>query len=98
MGKMDQIDIHNRERGKASALRKLYESDICQGNKDLILEFIEYKTEEDSIGILRQNKYLSKLRILAEYLGKSFDKATKDDIKKITHDLDSEVARGMETL
>jgi hypothetical protein len=42
-----KIDIRNREQVKKDALKKLNVSDICEENKKRILEFVDYKIEED---------------------------------------------------
>jgi len=93
---MKKVEIYNnREKQKAAVLKKLHESNISEADKKLILEFVNYKTEEDRIGIIRQNKYLMHLRILAEHLKKPFDNATKEDIKKLLNEMYSmNVKRG----
>ena len=83
MGKMDQTDIYNREGKNTAAKGKLYESGISQRNKNLILEFLDYKTSEEGISIGRQTKYLCNLRIVAECLDKPFDEITQDGVKTL---------------
>ena len=78
-----KIDIRNREQVKKDALKKLNASDICEENKKRILEFVDYKIEEDGIEVLRQIKYIGKLRLIAEHLEMPFDKATKADIQQL---------------
>jgi len=78
-----EIDIHKREGKRKSAERKLLEASICKKNKDLILGYVRHRVLADNLGLDRQYKYLIYLRVMAEYLGKPFDKATKRDIEEL---------------
>lgn len=67
-----EIDIHNRDSRLKSAYRLLSESNTCEENKELILEFTEHKKTAQHIGKLRESKTVRTLRILAEVWGKPF--------------------------
>jgi len=85
---MKKIDIHNRERTNRTLKKRLENADICSENKYLIKKFIKYKIEESEISVLRQNKYFSTLRIIAEkfkecYKDKLFKESTKEDFNSL---------------
>ena len=89
------IDIYDRKKTNKNILNRLKNADICQRNKELILNFVEHKKLYDNIGIGRQTKYMVKLRILAEHLKKPFDKATKKDIEELLKTIyEKKVKRG----
>jgi integrase/recombinase XerD len=76
------IDIHNYEKGLVTAENAVRKSNLSERNKEIILKF------EDHIITLglskpRTIKYLNNLRMLASWLEIDFDKATKDDIKRV---------------
>ncbi len=82
-----EIDIHGRVRRRQRIEEILKESDICEENQKLILEYVEYRTVESSISRLRQEKIISSLRTFAGFLGKDFRNATKNDIAGIVKDV-----------
>ncbi len=65
-----EIDIHNRDARLRSAYRLLKESELCEENKELILDFIKHKKTSKHIERMREAKGLIMLRILAETWGK----------------------------
>ena len=76
--------IHNFERRRASAVKRLEESSLSEGDRALITRFVEYKGAE-RVGIERQEKYLSILRAMGErFLGESsYSSLTKEDVVRI---------------
>ncbi|QQG39676.1 MAG: site-specific integrase [Candidatus Aenigmatarchaeota archaeon] len=76
-------DIHNFENRYQNAIKHL-EKDrkVSRSNKKVIYDFLR-DTKIDGIGRARQVFYIYHLRTLAGYLKKDFDKATKEDIKKV---------------
>lgn len=80
---LGNFDINKKEIKVKSAKRKLLEANICKKNKELILKYVKYRVLADNLGLDRQYKYMIYLRVIAEYLGKPFDKATKKDIEKL---------------
>lgn len=81
------IDIHKRARRRQRAEEILKESDICEENKNLILEYIEYRTVESSLSLLRQEKIISNLLIIARFLGKDFRTVNKKDIERTVREV-----------
>ena len=76
----ENFDIHNRDMRLKGAIKNLSRSKICKANRELILEYVKHRRIADNLGADRQYKYLIYLRTMAEFLGKPFDKATKEDI------------------
>ena len=78
-----EFDIYDRKKRKESLLRKLHDSGISGTDKDLILGFIKFKTDEEQIEISTVSRYLCTLRILSENLQGSFVDLTKDKVKSL---------------
>ncbi|MBU4202167.1 MAG: site-specific integrase [Candidatus Altiarchaeota archaeon] len=90
-----ELDIHHRKKSLENTKRILKQSKIGSRNKTLILEYVRSKVLGESIGVARQEKLIRHLRILAEHLGRQFDKAAKSDIEKLVEKLySSEVKWG----
>jgi len=75
-------DIHNYTRKYELALKLLRQSNISKRNKQLIEKFCNDCISQ-GITAGRVQKYAFILRKIAEWLGKDFDKATEEDLKKI---------------
>lgn len=67
---------------------KLRNSNIPEKNKEAILRFCRY-LRANGYSEHRVLKYLSKLRIISEILGKEFEKATREDIERVLAEIDS---------
>ena len=76
------IDIYDYERQLTAGLRLLRKEKISKRNKSLILKFQQYGILQN-LSKPRIIRYLTTLRLLAGYLKKDFDKATKRDIEKL---------------
>jgi len=76
-------DIHHRQKRLQTVRKQLLESDISKRNKNLIQQFIKHKINVQDLSVLRQVKYYTYLRVMAEQLGKDFDKATRKDINRL---------------
>lgn len=75
-----KIDIYHAEKYWKNIEAKFRDSDICERNKEIVLEFLKYKARAQDISRGRRIKYLCNLRILAEHLNKPFDELNKLDI------------------
>jgi len=75
-------DIHHYQKRYEIALRLLRQSSISQRNKRLIENFCN-DCFAQGITAGRVQKYAYILRRVAEWLGKDFDKATEEDLKKV---------------
>ncbi len=64
-------------------LDSLKDTGISETNQKLILSFVNYCFSE-GIGEHRALKYLSTLKIMAEFISTNFDKATEDEIRAYT--------------
>ena len=91
MNDFEDIDIYDRQGRYDSAKNLLLKSHICKRNKVLILRYVDARKKK--IGIERQRKYMTYLRILAEDLGKPFDKATKKDIDELWKKIENKKVR-----
>ena len=80
--KPDMEDVHSYSKRYEIAIRLLRESGISQKNKELIEKFCN-DCFAQGITAGRVQKYAYILRKVAEWLGKDFDKATEDDLKKV---------------
>jgi integrase len=81
------IDIHKREKRRTRIEQILKGSEIVEEDKKLILEYVNYRTIESGICLLRQEKIISVLLIYGRFLGKSYRDATKEDIIHITQEV-----------
>jgi integrase/recombinase XerD len=79
--------IHNYEKRLESALRKVRRSSISKRNKELIFKF---RDECFSIGLSvgRVIKYIYYLIKLSHWLGMDFEKAKKEDIKRLVTEIE----------
>jgi len=75
-------DIHNYTRKYELALKLLRQSSISERNKQLIENFCN-DCFAQGITAGRVQKYAYTLRKIAEWLGKDFDKATEEDLKRV---------------
>jgi len=75
-------DIHRYWKRYEIALRLLRQSNISQRNKQLIEKFCN-DCFAQGITAGRVQKYAYILRKIAEWLGKDFDKATEEDLKRV---------------
>src|SRR3989344_8063675 len=84
---MEKPDLHNYKRQYERQLELMREDErISKENKDWILKFVDYLFSE-GIGFAKIGRYLLDLRKFSKMLGKSFDKADKNDIRKIVAEL-----------
>ncbi|MCR4323815.1 MAG: site-specific integrase [Nanoarchaeota archaeon] len=74
------MDIHNYEQKYQEALKGLEKSNISERNKELVKHFVNDLVLEN-ISKPRLIKYFGTLKIVANTLGKDFDKVTKEDLK-----------------
>jgi site-specific recombinase XerD len=72
----------NLDRTLERSLESVKECDILEENKQLIFRFKDRLVVE-GLSKARILKYLSCLKHLSRFLGKPFDKATKDDIMMV---------------
>jgi integrase/recombinase XerD len=97
------MDIHNFKRSFERIVERIKESDsISKENKELILNFKNYLLSEN-IGTAKIERYLFDLMKYSKMLNKSFEKASKDDIRQIVGeinqtDLAEETKRGFKIL
>jgi hypothetical protein len=82
--KQKPIDIHHREKQIIWAKNALNRSAISERNKQLIKDFLDARKKQGKVkSELREIKLLSKLRQIAELLGKDLDTAEKKDIDRL---------------
>ena len=80
---MGKYDIHDRKRRLETMIKStVNDKDVTPKNKKRIFEFDQYAV---SIGLkeARRFKYMRLLRWLSKVLGKPFEKATREDMKRI---------------
>ncbi len=80
--KPDMEDVHFYSKRYEVAIRLLRDSCISQKNKELIEKFCN-DCFAQGITAGRVQKYAYILRKVAEWLGKDFDSATEDDLKRV---------------
>ncbi len=85
----NDIDIHNYEKRLEGALRVVERSDILPENREKILKFHKYCFAE-GLSIPRVVRLLQYLHKIALWLGKDFEKATKDDIVDLIQKIERE--------
>ncbi len=76
------MSIHNYELMYQTAKENVRKAEFSERNKELIIGFASDRLLE-GISKPRSVRYLSALKLLATQLGTDFDKATKDDIKRL---------------
>ena len=82
---MEQLDIHNfSQRLKRAELNLEGSNPVSRRNADLILKFARHCATL-GLGKPRITKYLGHLRLVAERLGKDFDRATREDIEGLVY-------------
>jgi site-specific recombinase XerD len=81
------FDIHNYKGRLKVALRKVEEANITGQNKKLILRFHKHCYAE-GLSTPRIQHYVLKLRQLAEWLGKDFAKATREDVEGVVRKIE----------
>jgi len=74
--------VYNGSRNLERALENMSSKKISSKNKKLIEDFLSYLAA-NSVGKLRQEKYIYGLQHVAEWLEMDFDKATKTDIQRL---------------
>ena len=75
-------DIYNYERLLNSSISNLKKSKIESQNKDSILRFYEHLLTQGR-SLARTVKYILTMRMIARWLNKPFEDATKEDIIKL---------------
>lgn len=79
----EKIDIHNYKRRLERRLELIIKSDrILKRNKDIILKF-QRDCLTNGLSVVRVEKYLYHLYILALMLRKGFDKLTKNEVMEV---------------
>jgi site-specific recombinase XerD len=77
------VGIHNYEQRFNRTLERIKSSqEISEGNKAIILRFKDYLLSE-GIGIAKIERYFGDLMKFNRLLGKGFEKANKDDIRRV---------------
>jgi len=84
------MDIHNYKRIFERYIERIKESkEISKENKEIIFNFKDNCLSEN-IGIARISRYLGDLMKYSQMLKKPFDKATKEDIRRIIAELNQQ--------
>jgi site-specific recombinase XerD len=76
---MKNFDIHRLDRQIKMGKKRLKDSQISEGDKTIIFDFINYCTIQ-GVGKHRIKQYIEVLRLMGECLEVSFEKATKENI------------------
>lgn len=76
------VDIYNYERILNRVLANLKQSRIGSRNKVSILKFHEHCLSQ-GLSLARTIKYITTMRMIARWLNKPFEDATKEDILKL---------------
>ena len=88
--KMAEIDIHQYPQQYERTKRNLKHRKLSEKNIDLILLFDKYLTLDENLSIARRIRILGLLARIGEvFLKKDFDKVTKDDLKVVVFDIES---------
>lgn len=81
------MDIHNYKRRFERTVEKIKQSeDISKENKEYMLNFKNYLLSEN-VGTAKIERYLFDLMKYSGMLNKSFDKASKDDIRQVVGEI-----------
>ncbi|MBI4116540.1 tyrosine-type recombinase/integrase [Candidatus Pacearchaeota archaeon] len=81
------VDIHNYKKRLEGQLRLVMEDEkILPKNRETILKFKDYLVSE-GIGLPKISRYFIDLRKLSKMLGKNFEDANKDDIRRVVSEL-----------
>jgi hypothetical protein len=84
------MDIHNYKRRFERTIERIGESeDISKENKETMLNFKDYLLSEN-VGTAKIERYLYDLMKYSKMLNKSFEKASKEDIRRVV----GEIKRG----
>jgi len=81
------MDLHNYDGRYETAVKNLKKKNIPKSNKELILKFADNCFSE-SLSTGRIVKYIYNLATLSEMLGKKFEDADKEDIKRIVAEIE----------
>ncbi|MFA5992940.1 MAG: hypothetical protein WC796_04510 [Candidatus Pacearchaeota archaeon] len=82
------MDIHNYKRRFDRTVERIKESiDISKDNKEIALKFKDYCIS-DGIGVAKIERYLGDIMKYSKMLGKSFSKASKDDLRRVVAELE----------
>lgn len=76
-------DIYDLDKRLEYAERRVLNSKICKWNKDLILQYRDYIELVRSLSKPRIEKWLNTLVPIARMLGKPFDEADEEDVKRL---------------
>lgn len=85
----NQLDIHNRTHRLEIIKNTISESKVSKYNKDKLLQFVHYCTLQEKLSPGRLERMLGCLYKITLWLGKDFNKATKDDIMKVVEKINS---------
>jgi len=81
------MSFYNHKTQFENNLKRIKESgELIKENKDIILKFKDYLLSE-GLSVQRINRYISDLFKYNKILNKPFDKATKEDLRKVIADL-----------
>lgn len=83
-----KIDIHNYDKRYRNAKRAIEKAKISKTNKDLILSF-DRACGLDGLSISRRIRIMGTLLLFCRLLGKDLDKATKNHLKDLVLQIDS---------
>lgn len=86
-GENEVIDIHGRDRRRQRIEELLNESGILKENRQLIMRYVDFRTVQSDISLLRQEKIISNLMTFAGFLDKPFKEADKGDIERIVNNV-----------
>lgn len=80
---MDKAELYKYDKKIESTIRLIENcKSVSKRNKELILEFRNDLLTEN-LSKARVLYYLNRLKRISELLGKDFDKATKEDLKRL---------------
>jgi site-specific recombinase XerD len=82
------MDIYNHERILEALLKRIKESNLSDSNKKYILGFHRHCLS-NGLSVSKTVRYLQDLKILAEWLCKDFNEATKGDIEELAAKLET---------
>ena len=82
-------EIHNYQKRYKKALEALERAKISEHNKQLIKAFDQACLVVEKLKLASRIKIIERLKQIAEILGKDFDQASEEDLKRVIYQLEN---------
>ena len=84
---MDTTDYHRFAKQYQTSFTRLWKANICNQDKQLVERFAR-DCKADGTGFARLIKLIRNLAVIGEKLGKPFQEATVEDVKRVVHEFE----------